>query len=602
MDTLLISLALVPVLGILGQWIAWRTRLPSIIVLLFLGFLAGPILSILDTDLVFGDILYPLVSLLVSVIVFEGGLNLRIRDLKNIGVSLFRLVLIAPLITITLMYLATHYILGVSSELSIMFSALMVITGPTVIIPLLRHIKVSPKISSLIRWEGILIAPIGTFLIVLVYQSVFISTEHLLKTTFLILIKTMAISTFIGLLGAYIIILFFKRNWVPDFLQELVTLVMVFTSFIMSNFVQQDSGILTVVLMGIMLANQQQISLQHVKVFKENLRILSISTLFIVLSSRLVFDDLLSLLDVKHFLYLLSLIFIVRPFATFVSLIRTQLGFKERLLMAWIAPRGIVTASIASLFALRLVNLGVPQAEILVPLTFLVLIFTVVVYGFSLNPFIRMIKLEGNEKVGVLVVGANKISVAIARLLNKIENIDVTVVDSNRKRVQYSRIDGVKALHTSIFSPRVLEDIQLGAYQYLISLTENDEINALSCIQYSEIIGAANVFRFPPSAINASQPEGLKMVELGHNITQHDFQFFLASFENNDSFKSITIIKDMSLDEFTSQYGANLVPVIGISSSNQIKKAKNTDEFMKDDSWIVFDTKKVLLQQDNLDE
>ena len=215
MDPLLVSLALVPVLGILGQWIAWRTRLPSIIVLLFLGFLAGPILSILDTDLVFGDILYPLVSLLVSVIVFEGGLNLRIRDLKNIGASLFRLVLIAPLITISLMFLATHFILGVSFELSLMFSALMVITGPTVIIPLLRHIKVSPKISSLIRWEGILIAPIGTFLIVLVYQSVFISTDHVLKITLLILIKTMAVSTFIGLLGAYTIILCFKKELGP---------------------------------------------------------------------------------------------------------------------------------------------------------------------------------------------------------------------------------------------------------------------------------------------------------------------------------------------------------------------------------------------------
>ena len=374
MDQLLISLALVPVLGILGQWIAWRTRLPSIIVLLLLGFLVGPVFSVLDTDAVFGDILYPLVSLLVSVIVFEGGLNLRIRDLKNIGSSLFRLVLIAPIITITLMYLATHYILGVSSELSIMFSALMVITGPTVIIPLLRHIKVSPKISSLIRWEGILIAPIGTFLIVLVYQSVFISSDHVLKLTLLLLIKIMAVSTFLGLLFSGTIILFFKRNWVPDFLQELFTLLIVFVAFIGSNIVQQDSGILTVVLMGIILANQQQISLQHVKVFKENLRILSISTLFIVLSSRLIFDDLLELFDVQHLIYLLSLIFIVRPFATFSSLIGTKLKFKERLLMAWIAPRGIVTASIASLFALRLVNLGVPQAEQLVPLTFLVLI------------------------------------------------------------------------------------------------------------------------------------------------------------------------------------------------------------------------------------
>ena len=199
------------------------------------------------------------------------------------------------------MFLSTHYILGVSYELSLMFSALMVITGPTVIIPLLRHIKVSPKISSLIRWEGILIAPIGTFLIVLVYQSVFISTDHVLKITILILIKTLAVSTFIGLLGAYTIILCFKRQWVPDFLQELVTLVMVISTFIGSNIVQADSGILTVVLMGIILANQQQISLQHVKVFKENLRILSISSLFIVLSSRLVFSDLMSLIDIKHF-------------------------------------------------------------------------------------------------------------------------------------------------------------------------------------------------------------------------------------------------------------------------------------------------------------
>ena len=405
MDSLLFSLALVPILGVLGQWIAWRTRLPSIIILLFLGFLAGPILSLIDTDQVFGDILYPLVSLLVSVIVFEGGLNLRIKDLKNIAPSLFRLVLIAPIITIGLMYLLTHYLLGLSSELSIMFSALMVITGPTVIIPLLRHIKVSPKISSLIRWEGILIAPIGTFLIVLVYQSVFIETAHVLKITMLLLIKIMAVSTFMGLFFAFLIILFFKRNWVPDFLQELITLIIVFVAFLGSNFVQQDSGILTVVLMGIILANQQQIPFQHVKVFKENLRILSISTLFIVLSSRLVFDDLLTLMDLKHFLYLLSLIFIVRPVATFLTLIGTSLKFKERLLMAWIAPRGIVTASIASLFALRLVNLGVPQAEVLVPLTFLVLIFTVCVYGFSLNPFIKMIKLEDNDKIGILIVG-----------------------------------------------------------------------------------------------------------------------------------------------------------------------------------------------------
>ena len=192
-----------------------------------------------------------------------------------------------------------------------------------------------------------------------------------------------------------------------------------------------------------------------------------------------------------------------------------------------------------------------------------------------------------------MVVGANKVSVGIARLLNMIENIDVTVVDSNRKRVQYSRIDGVKSIHASVFFSTCIRRHAIGAYQYLVSLTENDEINSLSCIQYSEIIGPTNVFRFPPTALNASQSEGLKMVELGHNITDHDYHFFLASFENNDSFKTITIINDMSPDQFTSQYGVNLIPVIGVSSSNQIKRAKNIEQFSKDDCWVVFDTKKV---------
>jgi NhaP-type Na+/H+ or K+/H+ antiporter len=592
MNQHLLSLALIPILGILGQWIAWRIRFPSIVILLFLGFLVGPISGVLNTDLVFGDLLYPLVSLLVAVIVFEGGLNLKIVDLKGIGTSVFRLVFIAPIITIGLMYACTHYILGLSTEISLMFSALMVITGPTVIIPLLRHIKVNPKTSSLIRWEGILIAPIGTILIVLVYQSMFISTEHLFKTTALILIKTIGVSLITSLTSAIIMIICFKRNWVPDFLQELITLVIVFSTFILSNTLQADSGILTVVLLGIILANQREISLQHIKVFKENLRILAISTLFIILSSRLIFSDLQTLFDLKHGLYLLSLIFIVRPIATFISLIRSSLSFKERTLMAWIAPRGIVTASIASLFALRLVNKGIPGAETLVPLTFLVLIFTVVVYGFTLNPFIKGLKIEENEKRSILIVGANEIAVAIAKLLNKITDIQVSIVDSNRKRVQYARLDGIKALHSSVFSNRISEDMQLGAHNYMVALTENDEVNTLSCIQYSEIIGAENVFRLPPTTLNSSQTEGFKKIDAGQLITNTNFGFaFLKQvFLNNDSFRTITLISDISMDEFKAVYGDHCVPILGISPNKTIITATQLTEFNKDEQWIIIDS------------
>ena len=269
MNELLISLALIPILGILSQWLAWRLHLPSIIILLFAGFLVGPVFGVLNTDVVFGDLLYPLVSLLVSVIVFEGGLNLRIKDLKNIGRPLLNLVLIAPILTIGFMYLLTHYVLQLPSNVSLMFSALMVITGPTVIIPILRHIKVSPKMSALIRWEGILIAPIGTILIVLVYQSVFISSEPVIEIIAYTLLKTIGVGIILSISVAYIMITFFKRNWVPDFLQELITLMLVLATFICSNAIQPDSGVLTVVLLGIVLANQKMVSLQHIKDLKK---------------------------------------------------------------------------------------------------------------------------------------------------------------------------------------------------------------------------------------------------------------------------------------------------------------------------------------------
>ena len=581
---MVISLALIPILGILGQWIAWRVRLPSIIVLLFLGFLSGPVLSIVDTDQIFGDMLYPLVSLLVSIIVFEGGLNLRMSDLKNIGPSLIRLVTIAPLITIGLMYVASYYILGLSSDVSIMFSALMVITGPTVIIPLLRHIKVSPRLSSLIRWEGILIAPIGTFLIVLVYQWMFISSDHVLKLVLLLLFKIVLVSLLVGSIMAGVLVTFFKRNWVPNYLQELTTLVFVMSSFVLSNVIQQDSGILTVVLMGIIVANQQHVALQHVKVFKENLRILSISTLFIILSSRLVFDDLLVLFDLKHGIYLLSLIFLVRPVATAVSLIGTSMPMKERVLMAWIAPRGIVTASIASLFALRLVDLGVPNAEVLVPLTFLVLIFTVMVYGFSLNPFIQWIRLEDDDKIDVLVVGANRVALAIAKALGAIESVNVTIVDSNRTQIQYSRIDGIKSMHSSVFSSRVSDDMHLGAFQYLVALTENDEVNSLSCIQYAEIIGANNVFRFSPLISNTIASDGFsKKIEMGRELATVNMGHCDWHIRSGGDVEQLTVQDSMSATSFFE----DATPVLGVSETNELIPAKGLTVVKKGQRWIV---------------
>jgi NhaP-type Na+/H+ or K+/H+ antiporter len=590
MSPFIISLGLIPILGIFGQWLAWRIRLPSIVVLLVMGFLAGPGLSLIDADAVFGDSLYPFVSLLVSIIVFEGGLSLRIRDLKHIGAPLFRLVILAPFLTIGMMYVFTHYIVGLSPSLSIMFSALMVITGPTVIIPLLRHINVGPQLSALIRWEGILIAPIGTFIIVLVYQSVFVSTEHVLVLTLMLLVKIMLVAFGLSSAGALLIVTLFKRQWVPDFLQELVTLVMVLGIFLVSNAIQQDSGVLTVVVLGIILANQQQVSLQHIKVFKENLRILSISTLFIVLSSRLNVGDVVALLDVRHGLYVVGLITVVRPVATLVALWGSSLGIKERAVMAWVAPRGIVTASIASLFALRLVGLGVPDAEALVPLTFLVLIATVMVYGFTLNPFIRWLSLENSRVSGVLVVGGNPFAVAVARLLNRLPHFATTVVDLNRDYVQCARIEGVQAIHGSVFSSRVVEDMHLGLFRDMIALTDNDELNSLACIRYDGVIGSEHVFRIPPAHMNAGQTDGIKKMGTGQMLMADDFYHVSSVFSNTQHMAWREVDTDMSMDDFATLVGYPFVLILGVSNNGALRSAKGVTQVKAGDMWAVLKT------------
>lgn len=588
MNPLFTSLSIIPIVGVISQWIAWRIRFPSIIILLMGGFLVGPVLNILDSDALFGDLLYPVVTLLVSVIVFEGGLNLRVRELKSIGAPLLALVTVGPMLTIGLMYLATHYILGFPVKLSIMFSSLMVITGPTVIIPILRHISVHPKMSSLIRWEGILIAPIGTILIVLVYQSVFITTEPVLKVVAFTLVKTLATAILISTIASIIFIQCFKRNWVPEFLQELITLILVISTFLITNIIQSDSGVLAVVLLGIILANQQVVSVQNIKVFKENLRILSISTLFIVLSSRLNMHDLQVLFDLKHGIYLLVILFIVRPVSTLTSLLKSSLSMKERLLMAWMAPRGIVTASIASLFSLRLVNMGIDRSEELVPLTFLVLIFTVFVYGFSLNPFIRFFKINENQGIGVLILGANPVAIELAKLINNVTSIEVTVVDSNKKNIQRAKLDQLNAKKASIFSSKITEDLQMGAHKYFISATENDEINTLACIQHAETIGKHNVFRLPPVASAASYMEKYTM-QAGHILFEkiHTYQHLKEAIQSNKRMKLITLIATISMDEFKSIYGNQSVPLLGVDPSNNLILGHQVKEFKQDEQWIM---------------
>ena len=284
------------------------------------------------------------------------------------------IVVFGTLLTFVIISLASYYILGFNYELSIMFGAMMVITGPTVIVPLLRHVNLKKQFGSLIRWEGILIAPVGAILIVMVYQYIFATNGLDKAAIFLTLFKTLALGSIIGVSSAMLVLIMLRKNWVPDFLQEVITLMLVICCYTLSNVVQPDSGLVAVVTMGLVLANQNRVVVRHILVFKENLRILAISALFIILSASLELQDLYNQFDIKSVMFLGVLFFFARPIPVFISTIGTPLTFKEKLFLCGMAPRGIVTASIASLFALRLVDQGVPGAEALEAMTFIVII------------------------------------------------------------------------------------------------------------------------------------------------------------------------------------------------------------------------------------
>jgi len=311
--------------------------------LLIFGFIAGPVTGLIDPNVLFGNLLLPLVSVTVAIILFEGGLSLKFSEVKEVTAVIRNLVTVGVLVSWVLTSLASYLIFGLGLQISILLGAVLVVTGPTVIIPLLRHVRPSGRVGSIIKWEGIIIDPIGAVLAVLVFEVIISGgLEKATAQVVLSIFKTLVIGTVLGLAGAKLVVVILKRHWVPDFLQNPVSLMIVVFVFVCSNVVQVESGFLSVTLMGIALANQKWVSIKHIVEFKENLRVLFISSLFIILASRLTIDELSYVLNFKGFIFLVLMILVVRPLSIFISTYFTDLNLKEKLFLSWMAPRGVL--------------------------------------------------------------------------------------------------------------------------------------------------------------------------------------------------------------------------------------------------------------------
>ncbi|MCZ6468938.1 MAG: cation:proton antiporter [Candidatus Dadabacteria bacterium] len=572
-EHLLVGLAAIIVLGIGAQWLAWRISLPAILLLLVFGFIAGPVTGLINPNQLFGNLLLPLVSVTVAIILFEGGLSLKFSEVREVTAVIRNLVTVGVLVSWVLTSLASYLIFGLGLQISILLGAVLVVTGPTVIIPLLRHVRPSGRVGSILKWEGIIIDPIGAVLAVLVFEVIIsVGLEKATTQVVVSIFKTLVIGTVLGLAGAKLVVVILKRHWVPDFLQNPVSLMIVVFVFVCSNVVQVESGFLSVTLMGIALANQKWVSLKHIVEFKENLRVLFISSLFIILASRLTIDELSYVLNFKGFIFLVLMILVVRPLSIFISTYFTDLNLKEKLFLSWMAPRGIVAAAVASVFALRLVEAGYEQAERIIDITFLVITGTVAIYGLTAFKVARRLGLAKPNPQGLLIVGAHIWARSIAKFLHE-NGFQVSLVDSNWANVSAARQEGLKAYYENILLEDISEDIELDGIGKLIALTRNDEVNSLAALHFIEDFGRSQVYQLPKlSKFSARSEESIPQHLRGRLLfgAEATFSYLDSKFASGALLKKTPLTDEFNYDSFQSLYGEKALPLFIIKESGEL--------------------------------
>lgn len=500
-EATILLIAFITLAGALCQWLAWWLRLPAILFLLLTGILGGPVLGLMDPDALLGELLFPFVSLAVAVILFEGSLTLRFREIRGLEGVVRRFVGEGVLVTWAVAALAARLIAGLDWELAILFGAIMVVTGPTVIMPMLRTVRPSAQVAGILRWEGIVVDPIGALLAVLVFEYL-VSAGHdgALGATLGAFAATLAAGSLTGLGGGWLLGEALRRDWLPSYLFNAMTLAMVFAVFSLAEGLAKESGLLAVTLMGLYLGNREGVPVEEIIEFKESLSLLLVSVLFILLAARLDLAGLQALgwgvLGVFLAIQLLA-----RPLNVLYCTWGSSLTAGERLLLAWIAPRGIVAAAVTALFALKLEQQGYGSAALLVPLAFGVIIGTVVLQSLTAGPLARLLKAAEPDAQGLLIVGANPLARALAAAIDR-EQVPVLLTDTLWDNVSRARMAGLKAYYGNPLSSHAEVYLDTAGLGRLLALTSDAHLNALACSRYRGVFGHKGVF-----ALRVSTPE-----------------------------------------------------------------------------------------------
>jgi len=584
-----VYLATVMALGIVAQWLAWRLKLPAIVLLLFFGFALGYLVGSPEGYLgVNGEgrsVLFPMVSLAVGVILFEGGLNLQFKEIRQTGGVVLRLVSVGLAITGILTALAAHYLVDFSWPMAVLVGALLTVSGPTVILPLLRQVRPERQLGSVVKWEGIVNDPIGAVLAALVYEVVAHGSDHgLAGGTLMALGKTVVIGVVLGLISGWIVREMMRRYLVPDYLQNPVVLALVLFVFALSNWLQEESGLVTVTVLGIYLANQQHVTIKHVIEFKENLRVLLLSVLFIVLASNVKIDmEQMQELGWGALVFVLALVFAIRPVAVLLATLGCDMSRNERLFLCWIHPRGIVAAAVATLFALGIAESHPElqgEAQKMVLLTFLVVVGTVTIYGLTLGPVARWLGLSRENPQGVLFAGASPMVREIAKAVHN-EGFGTLLVDTNPGNISAARMEGLPVCYASIGSEFVHKETDLGGIGRLLAMTPNDEVNTLAASEFAEQLGSANVYQLAPHEKATARHEKVPAHLRGRLLFAKDLTHdeLRKRFNQGHVMKKTGLTEDFTYEDFQATYEDSAVVMFVVPEKGKLTVLATNTEY-----------------------
>ena len=495
--SLLFEVMLIFFLGIGSQWVAWRYRMPAIVVMAVTGLLVGPLFGFINPEEDFGSLYSPIISVAVAIILFEGSLNLSFKELRGVGKPIFRISTLGAFIAWILGSLTAHYIAGLSWPVAFVIGGLFIVTGPTVIMPLLRQSKLKPRPAKILKWEGIIVDPIGALLAVFAFEIIAFLTANNPDGTKLIMF--FAASIFAAIFGWVCgrgIGFVFERGHIPEFLKSPAVFTVVILCFTVADEIMHETGLLSVTAMGITLANMGISSVADMRHFKENISVLLISAIFIMLTASLQLETILQIFSPNIIGYVLLMMFLVRPLSIFLSTFKTGLTFNEKLLVGWIAPRGIVALTVSSYFATILLEAGY-DAEILTTLTFGLVFFTVLAHGFSIRWLAKKLNLSMEGRPGTLIVGSNVFTVELAKSLAK-DNVPVIIVDSSWERLKVTREAGVPFYHEELLSEQTEYHLDTIPYEYMVAATESKSYNSLVCTTFMPEYGRTNVFKISP--------------------------------------------------------------------------------------------------------